>query len=520
MIVRLKYIINILFFSVLFISCKQNQRFDIETNTININIEGSIGQSVRFNNRYYCFFETDLHYNGLPVLAKYFYVILDNGTIEHKLNVPDEINNAYYYDLHIKNDSIVVKVYMSDDCYYFDISKLEWIKIISVDDLVFEDDRFYVTYLDFGEWGSTIWFKDKKTNIEYELAASRPIIHNLNNIYYVTNNDRVIIIEDPLKLKTCNPNYYYALVSKNGTHESSNSIEGTKTIFIDSITDRRNYESNFYIATSFVSDNQLFHLCVDNNGTYIGYINKGKMEIIQRIEKNIFVYKFYNSYRNKIYKKNQLLNFYTHKDNLFGFIEIKENKFSVHYINNQYTSSSQYTSVSKDSIFYVMFDLFNSEINYLSLKNIDSIELKNGGANIACHYFTEIKEDICPNAKKINLEASRTYLSIEDFIIANQRSYFYSKDDHLIRCFIFKWIITSNKTSLLYNNEIIKTTRFQSKFNKIKDYIIDKVGNPNKDILNSDENDITWEISNDKIIKLHSSNFKSYYEIQILMYKK
>jgi hypothetical protein len=519
MAIKFKYIIIIFVFSILFVSCKQNQKFDIENNTININIEGNIEQSVKFNNRYYCFFETNFKYQGLPILAKRFYIILEDGTIEHKINIPNEINNAYYYDLHIRNDSIIVKVYMSNICYYFDTERLEWAEIYKVDDLVFEDDKFYVTYLDFGEWGNTVWFKDKTTGIEYELEATRPIINKIDNVYFITNYNKILAVKNPLDLKVCEPNNYYKIVSDKNIYAGNNSTDGADTIF--AYNTKNETDSIFYIATSFVSENKLFHLCVDNNGTYIGVVNNEKMEIVQRFEEKIFAYNFYYSYRNKIHNTNQLLNFYTDNDNLFGFIEITKNMVFVHYIQNEYPLIPQYIGSDKaDNYFYNVLDLFNSKNENFSLNNIDSIEQEIGSIDINLPYFIDIGTYLYPNRNEYKLETPKVYFTIEDFIITNQRTYYYAKDDGLIKATMFDWIVTSREYSMPYNI-LYKIAIFKNKFNKIKECIINKLGNPNysQDELDTVNKSFVWETSNGMVIKLYFNDSRSNVKITMIMYK-
>jgi hypothetical protein len=212
-----------------------NGNLTINVDTININIKGRIGASVKYDGKYYCFFGTKSPYGGS---TKRLYILSENGNVEQIVDMPKIISERYYSDLFVKNDSIIVKDYYDKSSFYFDTKKSEWITINDVDDLVYEDDKFYVTYLDFGEWGGTMWFKDKKTNKEYEVASSVPIINKLNDIYYVTHGRNVIAIENPLSLKSCEPDYSYNIVANNIKNRTefyggSRSVAGTQIIFYD-----------------------------------------------------------------------------------------------------------------------------------------------------------------------------------------------------------------------------------------------------------------------------------------------
>ena len=250
------------------LSCQDNKteqndfdkNLEIIYDTLTIDIKGRLGQIIKFKSKYYCFVERDNPYSSKSF--RDFYILSSTGTVEHKIEVSDEMNTGYYNDLHIRNDSILLKDYYDHITFYLDTVNYKWIEIDEVDDLIYEDDDFYVTYLNFGEWGNTVWFKDKKTQKEYELASSFPKIHNIDSVYYLTNSRSVIKINNLTELKLCDTTYYYKTIEKKEWSLGSSSTIGADTIFQDTTSW---YDTKFYIATSFVFRDSLFCICVDSN---------------------------------------------------------------------------------------------------------------------------------------------------------------------------------------------------------------------------------------------------------------
>src|SRR5690606_15694528 len=123
-------------------------------------------------------------------------------------------------DFYVKNDSLILKPYMDKQSYHFDLKNHTWNKIDKTDDLIFEDENFYVYSLNFGEWGGKTWFKDKKTGIEYVLETTTPLINRIGTTYYLSNSFEVLKIENPLELTKCDNDVTYENIRKSGKHHS------------------------------------------------------------------------------------------------------------------------------------------------------------------------------------------------------------------------------------------------------------------------------------------------------------
>lgn len=314
----------------------QYGEFIISIDTLNINLtpyvspdKMSLTHAVKFRETYYCYF-TDKKES----YSKYFFVISNKGVIEKEIKLPRDLTDCYYLDLFVLHDTIFSKPYMNDKSYYLNLQNLTWVETPEPDDVIYEDERFYVTCLDFGEWGSTIWFKDKLSEKEYELASSAENIIKIDSSYFVSDGIRVFKIENPLNLKQCDENYYYQIIKKKEYSVGTNSLIGTEPVYHDTTYSYWSFKKPMLsIETSFKVDNKPFYLCTDSIKTFIAKLENKKMISIQSLEKKYSTFDWYYSYRCKMQKDDfQLLKFADETTGADGFIEIKTKNISIRYL--------------------------------------------------------------------------------------------------------------------------------------------------------------------------------------------
>lgn len=523
---RVIFKISLLLICTIILSCQnsdseqknleKSKSLEIIYDTLTINIKGRMGPAIKYENKYYCFFETSNPYSSRSF--KYFYIISPDGTTQSKIKVPDELNRAYY-DLHIRNDSIITKEYWDNRTFYLDTIKLEWIEIKEVDDLVFEDEKFYVTYLNFGEWGSTVWFKDKNTNKEYELASSAPIINKIDNLYILTNGRSIFEIKDPTKMQLCDTNNYYNVVEKDKSRYGSRFTNGTRLIFGDTTSW---FDSDFYIASSFVFNDSLFHLCVDSNITYLAIIDSGKIKQLKTIGNDINIYRHHYSYRGNSFKnKKQLLKFKSKNRKQNGFIEIFDNKVKIIHINN--IDSAKYLGTEKaDKTFRYLSDYHIENIGNLFLQQIDSIVPSLGGYNVTPHHKMSIGTDYYPNKNNFELETPRVYKIIEDSTLTLLIDYYYTKYNGSVKVISYEWRETWENDYDLFatNNENFKIIQFQNRLKKIKEYLTTVIGNSSIKESKSNSSSMTWKTETGLTIKLSWNDFNKHRRIRMKIYKE
>ena len=194
----MKNTIQILVFYLCVSHCK-SQDFKTNYETIEINIPGRPGPWLKHNGQFYCYFITD-NDKFSSGSTHHFYILDEKGNLKSKITVPKKLQ-TFHYDLYVKNDSIFTTEYYNKDTFFLDEKNKNWIETKKGIDLFYEDKNYAVYSLDFGEWGGVTWFKDTKTNKQYEVAASNPIINKLENVYYITEANKILKIMDPQKLE-------------------------------------------------------------------------------------------------------------------------------------------------------------------------------------------------------------------------------------------------------------------------------------------------------------------------------
>ena len=150
----------------------------------------------------------------------------------------------------------------------------------------FEDEKYIVRKTCSGEWGGTVWFKNKKTGIERGCAATCPVVINkLDGKYFVTATlnhlsgfSQVLEIDNPELLNTFKLPKPRAVVGKRiiravGDDESQ-SNKGSK-ILLDT--------TRVSILLSFSLNGQLYHVFTDYKKSYLGKIQSKKLVIIATV---------------------------------------------------------------------------------------------------------------------------------------------------------------------------------------------------------------------------------------------
>lgn len=202
----MKNLIHIIILLFTAASC-QSQELNVSYENIEINIPGSPGPWLKFNENFYCYFKTD-NDKFSSGSNHQFYVLDNNGKVKSKIEVPEKLQ-TFYYDLYIKNDTIFTTEYYNHHTFYLDQTKNTWVETKKGIDLYFEDNDYSVYSLDFGEWGGVTWFENKKTDKQYEIGATSPVINKLNSQYYLTTGISVLKIKDPRELDVSKEHYDY-----------------------------------------------------------------------------------------------------------------------------------------------------------------------------------------------------------------------------------------------------------------------------------------------------------------------
>lgn len=487
--------------------------FSLYQDTIFVNIKGDMTHAFKYHDKFYILFEQRvLKYGGY---GKRWLYIISNGNIEKVVDFPKDLKTVYL-DFYVKNDFIILKPYMGKQSYFLDLENFIWEKLEDTDDLIFEDEKYYVHSLDFGEWGGKTWFIDKNTGSEYVIEVTTPLVNKIDTTYYLTNPYKVLKIENPLQLNKCDDDITYRNIKTSKKYYSwYGDPVGFDVVYEDTAFNYFDFPYEPYIVSSFVLQNELFHIYETDSATYIAKVENNSLKLIQKIAEKISFLNWYYSYRCKnLNGKNELLKFYTGDEQVFGLMEIIDNKIFVHYFMNKAELSPKSIGAEKaDSIFVNRFNLILSELGNLQLKEIDFKENKWGSFDITPNHKIGISESYYPNPNKYKLDTFKSYLVKEDSLISNSIIYYSTKANDLIRVVSINWEETEY---FKHNFEMVKET-FKKKSIFLEDYITQKVGKPIQNEERENFTVIAWKSSSG--FSIHIEIMKKGNRLRLLIYK-
>lgn len=488
--------------------------YSLHQDTIHVNIKGDMTHALKYKDKFYILFKQRvLKYGGY---GKRWLYVFSNGKLEKFINCPEKMRVGYL-DFYAKNDSLILKPYMDEQSYYLNLTNYRWKKIDKTDDLIFEDEKYLVYSLNFGEWGGKTWFKEKKTGQEYVLEATTPLVNKIDSTYYLTNPFRVLKITNPKLLNKCSDDITYENIKTSKKYYSwcGESI-GFDIVYQDTTFDYFDFNYNYkpHIVSSFVLDKELLHIYETDTAAYIARHKNNKMEPIQKILDNIRFYNLHYSYRcPNLKENNELLKFRTKDEQIFGLLEMIGNEIHVTYFNNKALLEPK--PVGTERANNIIVNRLNTIIplfNNLKISTIDSKEQSWGSFDITPNHSVGI--DNCWNPNNYTIDTCKSYLVKEDSIFSNSIIYYGTKENNLVRVVSIDW----NYENILmkYNSENITKKTFDNKTAFLIDYISKNIG---KQIKNSDDKEFinrTWETPTG--IKLYLSYDKKYYSIRLIIY--
>ncbi len=154
--------------------------------------------------------------------------------------------------------------------------------------LLYNDKKYEIYKSCSGEWGGTIYFKNKETGkIHYAIATCPVSVNKINGKYYISNSlshmmgsSDILEISDPEKMQTTlnMPTFAPNVITREYEAKSKN---GTKTV-VDS--------SEVIIATSFVYCNKLYSILSDIQGTKttISELKNNKFQTVATLPADLF----------------------------------------------------------------------------------------------------------------------------------------------------------------------------------------------------------------------------------------
>ena len=473
----MKTVIHIIILILITASCKP-QELNVNIKNVEINIPGSPGPWLKYNDNFYCYFKTD-NDKFSSGSNHQFYILDKDGKTKSQINVPKKLQ-TFYYDLYVKNDTIFTTEYYDHNTFYLDQTNNTWVETKKGIDLYYDDKDYSVYSLDFGEWGGVTWFKDKQTKKQFEIGATSPIINKLEESYYLTAGTSVLKIKDPTELDKSKEPYDYkkavADLENRYRREGNHSTNGAEIIF--EYKNNNYFNPTFSLATSFISKDKLYHLYRDSISTKIGTIENKKLVPFYEFKSVIRPFQWNYDTRNPIQNNNfQSVQFQTDKDSVYGIIEINKNDFKVTQFNNIY-KEPVFGEKELNKWLENTFNNYYLNFSELTLKQIDKVEQQINATDITQkHKISTFRLD------GKNIETPRIYRKIESDSLKLITMYYYEPEFKRIELINWEWGINRNhlidrKVFLHLSQEEKAKILYEPKFNWISEFLTAKFGQP------------------------------------------
>lgn len=509
-----------------------SQNFSVNTDTIQLNIKNIVQpiinvrvlNSVLFKGRYYCVFIEDPVYPRITDDTKHLFCFSNDGVIE-EIELPNDIQTSHYFDLFVQDNQLLLKDYYTHHTFLLDTNKLLFKKIKEADDVIYEDSKFYVTYLDFGEWGCTTWFRDKETDKEYELSSDGNIIHRINGSYFIVTRHVVIKVEEPLKLaETKRKNRYkYMKRRLNKYNIGSQYFDGAELIYDDTTYYPFFINSGVLsIETSFIQGNELFYICSDSANTYIAKLHNKEFIPIKYFDKKINVIDNHYSYRNQITNNRQLLHFID-DNHSYGLVDVNPPNINIHYLVDDV-----------DSVLYVgnapflnILDYVSSNLHNINIEEIDSLELSNNSVDFRLNGNDAPYSYLFKDKVSFENRGIKTYFYVEDSIFACTRSYGYNIDNSMLNKAAFNWfeteIFEDNNSNIfqVMNKQGNIVKQFRQRLKAIEDSLSHKYGQAvSVEQVYENYRTVKWKLDNGVIIQLEARDMSRLDAIELTVFIK
>jgi hypothetical protein len=157
---------------------------------------------------------------------------------------------------------------------------------------IYEDAQFIVRACSRGEFGGAVFFKDKKTGKTYSCESNCVnAVHKIDGAYYVSSSlahgcgfSKVLQIADPRKLyeikkmrQRCDCGWYDIYSKDPKIDEIKHPVGYDKgyKVLMDTAA--------ILLTGAFESKGHLYHIFSDSNTTYLGYLNRKKVVVLDTI---------------------------------------------------------------------------------------------------------------------------------------------------------------------------------------------------------------------------------------------
>ncbi|WP_099292545.1 hypothetical protein [Butyricimonas sp. Marseille-P3923] len=305
----------------------------IKIDTLELDIKGRIESIVKYAGNYY-FLSAKYNYRAND--EPYIVITDSNFNIIHQSIAPEHF--THNVKLHVQNDSIIAINEFYKTMLLFNQNNFKWELVKPFTFPIYEDKDYRVTTSVSGEFGGTVFFRDKATGLRYEGWTNyTTIVNKMNGKYYITyfmphgnGASAVIEIPNPRKMLLSDTNRNEQSYNMNET----NSRQGMNTLF---------YWDNPVPVASFIHKNKLLHMCFYQNSTCFTEFRDNKLhkilalgihiypELQQQIANKYQLYRFFTVNSFELFGSDYEHNT-TNTEEQYGFIEVVPNEIYIHFI--------------------------------------------------------------------------------------------------------------------------------------------------------------------------------------------
>jgi len=222
---------------------------------------------------------TVLYNTNYYTLKEDYKFVFFTNKLEVDSEITRKISQQEFHFTFVRKDTLIAGKYNMDfstENYYLD-KDFTW-KFMAkgpINQIIFEDETYEISSCCTGEFGGSIFFKEKRTGKMYSCPATCPAsVNKMNGIYYLSislshlhGRSSILQISDPKQLKEIHSTSTALCTWWDTCVTYKDSFKGMDSLMRGTIPLYKGRKST--IVLSFVYNNQLYHLNSKNDITYI-----------------------------------------------------------------------------------------------------------------------------------------------------------------------------------------------------------------------------------------------------------
>lgn len=253
--------------------CTEEDQFKICCDTTFLDFDGFLTRIISVDkNKIYSVLIKEIEGEFEKEYLSHLLIFEKSGNILSNTPLPPDFNEQIYYNLKIQNDSLILIDDEHKIPFYFDESLKIWNRLEKFIPIVYQDEKYQISSVCYGEFGGLAYFQNKKTSQVYETDATcLKSVNKIGGSYYLTNkidwmgDSYVVKIYDPDIL----PIAQKPLKLQSNFDNSVQTIANGSEVILDLMQLTINY--------SFIYNDSLYHVLKGSQGITFEKSKNGKM---------------------------------------------------------------------------------------------------------------------------------------------------------------------------------------------------------------------------------------------------